>query len=118
MEQNAYLESLGKDIVWINWSDPTMSERYRKEIDKRKARDTLVFPASSKNFSYNPLIPKIIDDKPKNVIVLLHHPDFAAERDWKRNWRDKHERWMEVLGYKLGFISSWDFLPKYEHNSL
>ena len=118
MEQDIYLDGMGKDLVWLNWSDPEMYDRLQKEKKSRQVEGLKLFVVSSANFSYDGLLPSLLDERPKNLLILLHHPTLHAEQAWESKWEKRHKRYIDQLCRFLGINKSWDTLPKYETNAL
>tara|TARA_Y200000002_G_scaffold248859_1_gene206118 strand:+ start:1234 stop:2121 length:888 start_codon:yes stop_codon:yes gene_type:complete len=118
IDQNTILQSYGPDSVWNNWSDPAMLERKNQEIEKRKDRADKIFVVSSANFTYDHILPMLLDQMPKSLLILLHHPNAYAEQQWKAKWRERHELYMDKLCEMLNMTKSWETLPKHSISKL
>ena len=118
VKQNAYLDQMGSGVVWINWSDPERLDELKEIKENYKTPGVKVHVVSSKKFSYDALLPQLLFERPKNLVILLHHPTLQAELEWKNKHRDKHEQIIDELCFMLGINKSWETLPKTERNVL
>tara|TARA_B100000424_G_C22863046_1_gene459858 strand:+ start:132 stop:1019 length:888 start_codon:yes stop_codon:yes gene_type:complete len=112
IKEKTILQGYGPNAVWNNWSDSAMLKKRNEEIEKRKGFADKVFVVSSANFTYDHILPMLLDERPKSVLFLLHHPTEYAESKWNKYWGPKHQHYMDQLCNFLGITKSWDYLPK------